>query len=120
MVKFVSVSNFKDLSQQLREAQRLLSTMSQVWRKLYELPADALVPSDVVKVLLGGCSSQTLTRYVARGWLPKPTRDAKCSRKNTWRAGELKTSFKKMKAEIGDPAIAKRRGRPRKAAVNYI
>ncbi len=119
-MNFVNTRDFKDLSDKLREAQRLLSTMSHVWRQLDELPADALVSSDIVKALLGGCSNQTITRYVARGWLPQPSREAKFNRKNTWRAHDLKKAFKKMKTEIGDPAVSKRRGRPRKAAENYI
>jgi predicted DNA-binding transcriptional regulator AlpA len=120
MVNFVSASDFKGLSDQLREAQRLLSSMSQVWRQLDDLPPQALVSSDVVKILLGGCSNQTITRYIARGWLPKPNRGGKLGRKNTWPACEIKAAFKKMKSELGDPAVGKRRGRPRKAAQNYV
>ncbi|RII83859.1 hypothetical protein [Neopusillimonas maritima] len=88
-----------------------------VLKEIESLPADSLVPSDLVAILFGGCTKQTLRRYVTIGLLPKPVRSGPFGRRNCWAAGELRASLKgtrRAEEVINEQPLKKRRGRPRK------
>lgn len=97
---------------QINEALERTSGAGLILKEIESLPADALVPSDLVSLLFGGCTNQTLRRYVSLGWLPEPRRSGPFGRRNCWSAGELRAALKTTRVVQEQPK--RRRGRPRK------